>query len=628
VLDEAEAEQYGPWRNEVFPTLAPIQDAAEETMMGHWRGLVIMKAAQGGCSQAVKNMWGWCETFHPGPAGYLISKDDMAKKFGRMRFDPMIRNCQPLMRKALLQRGSGTRMQEKVFTDGYLSIFGGRSVLNLQSIPYRYMFIDEVDSLLDVLDDSDPIELARKRTNSYVGETLIVAFGHPSVKTRGAGRLYYKESDQRRGYVKCRQCDKEFWFSWEHLELHVPKGVTKEQAKANAENYYLACPHCKVEVLDSDRVMMLRNVKFKSELDKEEQLKRTWIGMHFNELYYPHKSIQSIVEDFLACGDDETKLRTFYNKDLGEPYETTLKQFSAEVWEKCVIHPTGPEDESGEAYRRGQIPEGVTLITAGQDSHKHLLYWSVWGWAKPVSRDGKRYLRGWLLDYGTYKRRLGPGGVGDLDMLTPQDLSIFDQLFFEKRFTTEKGSVLQIGMAGMDSGWQTTAVYQYCRNWPDRAVPVKGGAVRGLDYQNATKTFQWGKPVTYNWNGEMVRSRIRPAILNTFQLKLELFTYATKRLELFGRKEPVPVLAMPIDASEDLFKQLSSEKLLMELVRGQEVMVWKQQRANHWLDTAVYAYACALNQEPLLDMQPSAAGAGELGGHIPEDSDVDPLLTL
>jgi phage terminase large subunit GpA-like protein len=144
-----------------------------------------MKSAQGGCSQAVKNIWGWCETYYPGPAGYLISKDEMAKKFGRVRLDPMIRTCEPLRKKAFLKHGSGTTMQEKVFTDGYLSIFGGRSVLNLQSIPYRHMFIDEVDSLLEALEGSDPIELARKRTNSYVGETLIVAFGHPS-RSRGA----------------------------------------------------------------------------------------------------------------------------------------------------------------------------------------------------------------------------------------------------------------------------------------------------------------------------------------------------------------------------------------------------------------------------------------------------------
>ncbi len=184
-LDPAEAEQSGPWKNDVFPALTAIMDSAEECMLRGLRGVVIMKSAQGGCSQAVKNIWGWCETYYPGPAGYLISKDEMAKKFGRVRLDPMIRTCEPLRKKAFLKHGSGTTMQEKVFTDGYLSIFGGRSVLNLQSIPYRHMFIDEVDSLLEALEGSDPIELARKRTNSYVGETLIVAFGHPS-RSRGA----------------------------------------------------------------------------------------------------------------------------------------------------------------------------------------------------------------------------------------------------------------------------------------------------------------------------------------------------------------------------------------------------------------------------------------------------------
>ena len=631
-LDPAEAEQYGKWRNDVFPALGPIQDAALEVINRGMRGLVIMKAAQGGCSQAVKNIWGYCETFFPGPAGYLISKDELAKKFGRTRFDHMIRTCLPLRVKAILGRGSGSSSQEKVFTDGYLSIFGGRSVLNLQSIPYRFMFIDEVDSLLDVMDGSDPIELARKRTNSYVGETLIVAFGHPSVKSRGSGKLYYTDSDQRRGYVTCRGCAKQFWLDWAHVELIIPPGEG-DAAKLRAENYHLLCPYCRVNVSDADRVMMLREVEFKSELSEVDQVGRTWIGMHFNELYYPHKPLKTIVEDFLACRDDDTKVRTFYNKTLGEPYESTLKKFTPAIWQKCIVVPISPNEskETREDYLLGQVPRGVTAITAGQDSGKTDLYWSVWGWTRQLCDDEHFYLRGWLIDYGMEKRNLNNA---DVNSLTAQDLTPFDHILFNRTFRSELGDTMEVSLAGMDSGWQPQSVYQYCLRWPGRAVPVKGsnepGKVSGyrVDYQNTAKTIQWGAAVSHQFDGEVVRSPIRPAMLNTYQLKMDFFTYATKGLTVRGRR--VPVLALPSNVSELLLRHLCGERLCQEESRtGKEKLAWKQTGPNHWLDTSIYAFACALNLEPIMETSAKGSrGAPVPVGYVPDEENDSPLYRL
>lgn len=606
-LDVAEAEQSGPWRNDVFPALAPIMDAGEECMLEGKRGVVVMKAAQGGCSQAIKNLWGWCETYYPGPAGYLISKDEMAKKFGRLRFDPMIRTTEPLRKKALLRHGGGTTLQEKVFTDGYLSIFGGRSVLNLQSIPYRFMFIDEVDSLLEAIDGSDPIELARKRTNSYVGETLIVAFGHPSVKGHGAGKLYYEESDQRRGYVPCRKCKKEFWFNWEYVQCEPPAGVELDKAKLDAANYVMRCPHCKVAVSDADRITMLRSLTYRSELSEADRAGRTWIGLHFNEFYYPHKPLRAIVEDFIACHGDDLRLRTFWNKTLGEPYEATVSQFSVDLWRKCIVTPQHSETaRDRESFTRGQVPPGVSVLTAGQDSGKWELYWSIWGWARPQCRDGHRYLRGWLIDYGAIKREAA--SHTDLDMLSARDLGVLDPVLFDSRYATSRGDTMQVTQVGIDSGWQATSVYQYCARWPGRAVPVKGGSDRGLDYQRATKLIQWSDPISYNFNGMIVRSEQRIAVLNTCQLKLDFFNHASRRLDIGSRT--LPVLSFPYDATENLFTQLSNERLTRDRKNGRELLVWQRTGLNHWLDTAIYAYACAVNLEPIIrDVADSPMGS-------------------
>jgi len=222
-LKEGTTAKPGRWSNKYFPHLTDVMDCILEALQAGKTGVVLMKSGQSGGSEAMICVLAWLLYQFPGPILYLISTDIIAREFGKDRFSYLIRNCKPITKKALIGKGSGETIHAKRFTDGKIAIFGGGSISKLESIPYRFVFLDEVDSLKAEMNRhstklGDPIKTAEIRTDSYRGETLIIAFAHPTTKAGGAGKLYYEKSDQRRAFINCPHCDGEFWLSPELLK--------------------------------------------------------------------------------------------------------------------------------------------------------------------------------------------------------------------------------------------------------------------------------------------------------------------------------------------------------------------------------------------------------------------------
>jgi phage terminase large subunit GpA-like protein len=610
-LAEKEAEQPGRWSNEVFPYLAPIMDAVELAMSTGKRGFVMMKSAQGGGSQAMINVWAWLQTYFPGPIAYSISKDDVAEEFGRVRFTHAIDTMEPLRRKALRGRAAGESLTKKRFVDGMLSVFGGKSVLNLQSTPYRFFFLDEVDSLIsDIKNEGDPIKLAEQRLASYFGQTLLLAFAHPSMRGRGAAKLYYELSDQRRGFVVCPFCSAEFYLQWEHVIAVPTEGLNKQQAERDARCYQYQCPKCKKEVSDAHRIRMVKSVEYKSTLSSDEAAKKPWVGVHFSQLYMSNQPIRKIAEQWIACIDNPSAKRVFYNKVLGEHYEESVEEVTAEQWQKLITVPrTNGNFYRGidigrdpEAYRKGEVPPGVVFLTAGQDSRSTELHYCVWGWGLRRTVDKFVLLCGWLIDWGVVERAYSL-------TFSEGEFHIFDDLIYRKLYTSTYGSeTFEVMLGGHDVGYAPTQIpiHQYCRHWPGRAVPTKGAA---LDATSACKAphVRWGNALRYKLGDEeIVDEHNRPLILNTFMLKTDITAWLSQTVtidggESHGRRLPsreMNRIALPIAGEvDDVFLAQASNEYL-SYGKKKDERVWKKKGPNHYADCNTYAYACALQLDP------------------------------
>lgn len=583
----------GRWSGDVFPFLRSVMDSCAEAIRLGKRGVVLMKAGQIGGSEAMINVAAWLKTTIPGPSLYLISKDEIAREFGRERFGPLIDTCKPLRERALRGRKSGELVHTKRFVDGKWVIVGGRSILNLESQPYRVVVIDEYDSMQDELAGrGDPLANAEIRTDAFTGSTLIIAFAHPTTRERGAGRLYYERSDQRRAFAACAHCSSQIWLSWDQVKVIPEAGETLEAAERIAARYHLVAPCCGAEITDAERYAMAARTEQRSTLPQEEAARRPWIGLHISQLY-TYKPLSTFAQHWVEALEDDGRRRVFVNKRLGDVYSAEEKATDLAAWRACVVVPRSEDDP--EAYRLGTVPPGVRFLTAGQDSRLNELHWAVWGWGLLRTADEWAVLCGWLVDCGVEPgpRVVDPGRT----TLDASDLRVFDQLLYERRWPTARGDqFFRVDMGLHDSGWQPIAVYDYCLSRPRRAYPSKG---MSEDDRSQAPTFRF-TPIEWGPPGRPIR--YQRADLNTFRLKEDFFGLVERRFVLEGERAPRPRIVLPVDVPEPFLAQSSSEYLANE--RGKRV--WRHRGANHWADCDVLAYAAAERLNPLQGDQTAA----------------------
>ena len=582
----------GPWRNEVFPFLVPVMDAVEEAIEQGRRGVVLLKAGQVGGSEAMINVVAWLKTYYPGPMLYLISKEEIAREFGRERFSWLIKTCEPLARKALRGRMEGELVHTKRFTDGKLVVAGGRSVLNLESTPYRFVVIDEYDSLQDeILGRGDPLSNAEIRTDAYASlgaSTLVIAFAHPTTRERGAGRLYYEQSDQRRAFVACLHCgSRDHWLSWEHVKVLREGEETQDAASRNPARYRYVAPCCGVEVSDAERQIMAAHTKQRSTLPEAEARTKSWIGLHVSQLYAANKPLLFLAEKWCEGIDEEGKRRVFVNKRLGDTHEPTQRETSSDDWRACIVIPRREGDP--EAYTLGQVPPGVQFLTAGQDSRTVELHWAVWGWGLVKDAGGYAHLCGWLVDCGVVERDYTP-------TIEAADLVAFNGLVYDRGFRRTVGEdalYVQVGLH--DSGWCPVAVYGYCASRPGKAVAAKGAHE---DSASLAPPLRWGASPTWRVGAQEVSDpRLKLALLNTYSLKESLFGLVGRRFDRGGNLGMATRIALPADVPERFIAESSAEHLVRTRSRA---WAWAARGPEHYSDCNVMAYAAALQLNPFL----------------------------
>ena len=551
------------------------------------RGVVFQKAGQIGGTDAMINAMLWLKEYFPGPQLFMTSTDKVASEFGRERFALIIRDMEPLRKKYISKKRGDIFI--KRFVDGKIQLCGGQSVFNLQSTPYRVVVIDELDSLVQNLGgQGDPVKLAEVRTDSFVGQTLIIAYAHPSTPDRGSARLYSELSDQRRGFVR-HECGHDFWLNWDHVTATpIDNSMSQEQAMLDSSCYAYYCPGCGAEISDSERVGMVRAVVYRSILTPDEAKKKTWIGMHASQLYSPGRTIKAIASRWIECFNDENAKRVFYNKILGEPFETRMRESSIGDWRQLIVIPRREADP--EAYRKGQVPPGVRFLTAGQDSRSEQFHYAVWGWGLARLSTGATVLRRWLIDWDEITRQEKSLTIN------PDELRIFDQLVYDRYYpTTYSNLFFDVRECAHDTGWNPNAVYEYCRHWEWRAIPTKGGAESSLSQAPAWRESHRPK---YKINGEEYELDQPLIVFNTYQLKLEWYGSLGRRIKIVdsGDIRDVSLVSLPMDVDDGFLEQASSEFLTNGKKKGEKL--WEHRRPNHFADCTVYAYGLAMKINP------------------------------
>ena len=494
--------------------------------------VVFMTGAQIGKTEIINNAIGYYIHNQPSPMLVVQPTLEMAKMWSNDRLAPMLRDT-PVLKHAVKDarsRDSGNTLYQKSFSGGYIAIVGANSAAGLASRPVRCVFLDEVDRYPHSAgSEGDPIDLARARTKTFSYNRKIVMVSTPTNK--GASRIEaaYEESDQRKYFVPCPDCQHPQTLEWSNVRWD----------KDLPETAQYMCQECGSLWDEAKRLRAIRNGEWKATAPYTGTA-----GFHLNGIYSVWVSLERAAKEFLQAKKLPDTLRVFVNTYLAETYE----EMGERVDDYAIAERA---EEFGDA-----LDEGIVAITAGIDVQDSYLAVEIVGWG----RDDESWSIDWFNLYG--------------DPSTPHLWNDLDNRL-KAIYSTEDGRQLGIRAACIDSGGHyTQAVYNFVRPREGRRVfAIKGMAGESRPIVSKPTRNNIGKIKLFTVGVDNIKELI----------------FSRLKITMVGSG----FCHFPLGREEEYFKQLAaSEKIVTKYHKGFPRREFVKTRArNEALDCRVYAYA-------------------------------------
>lgn len=530
VLDKKSSALAGKWNNEITPYLVGIMDEANNFNTSE---IVFCKPTQVGGTEAINNILGYFIHLDPSPAMLVYPSDTLAESISKNRLEPMFLSSPVLKKRYKKYQSDKLEMQ---FDGMYLSLTGANSPSQLASKPIRLLLLDEVDKMpMATRREAEPISLARERTKTFLNSLIVMT----STPTKADGHIWknLKSCDvEKHFFVPCPHCG-------EYIELLFSqiKWSEKEVGKSEidrAETAVYVCQECGSVIDERYKTGMIRHGEWRIVEERSENHRK--IGFWINTLYSPFVSFVDVAKEFMASKDDPDKMQNFVNSWLAEPWEEEKLRTDAQVIKR----------------RQTKIPEFTVpswakLLTAGVDVQENRFYWTIRAWGKHMT--SQNICHGLAYSYDEV-----------------EDIMNLD-------YPYEDGSKKMVDLCVMDSGFDTSNVYNFCIRNSEWCVAGKGSSYPLRSYYNLSKV-----------NKDNNLFGINILIIDTDKYKDDI----SRRMRRENGRGSWMVHA---DVDDDYCEQVTSEHKVVVRRGSSRVEKWKPKKIridNHYLDTEVYA-ACA-----------------------------------
>lgn len=552
VLSSENSAEPGRWNTKRTPFLREILQCLSPT--SPVREIDFCKGVQiGATTSGIICMLTYVDT-DPASIMYVLPTIEVCEAFSKDKLQPMIDNCDRLAKKikSPRDRDSGNTILGKRYQGGFIVMAGANSAASLRSRSIRVLILDEVDAYVKNLDkEGSPVELAKKRTTSYGDRKKIFKLSTPLVKGQSEIESSFETTDQRYYHVPCPACN-----HYQPLEFEQLKW---DEGKPDTARY--ECKDCGEKIEERHKTRMLEAGRWVALVPDLER--RTRRGYHLSTLYSPYgwKSWEDIAEEYESAmlslkSGDHNKMRVFYNTILGKTYE---EGGDAPEWQ--LIY------NRRDSYAFNKPNKHVCFITAGVDVQKDRLELEIVGWGFDK--------RSWSLDY-----RILLGDTAGTE--------VWDQLskVVSEVWVAEDGLEIPLRLMAIDSGFNTTHVYNFCKRFSEQnVIPVKG--------QDAQTTmFSAPRSVNKTEAGKDA-GRVRLFNIGVSIMKTELYGW----LKLFKADEdelgPAGYCHFP-QYGEGHFKGLTAEVVETTYTRGYAITKWKKMyQRNEQIDCRSYSRAAA-----------------------------------
>lgn len=523
----------------------------------------VMKSAQTGFTTLAIAALGHSIDRDPCRMMVIQPTDSALTDFNADKLQVAIDGSPALKRKVRGQGGTGgSKTYSKVYPGGSLTLAIATSAADLRSKTIKKLIRDEIDQYPDDLDgQGDPLEISDARLMSFLasGDWKKLDISTPTIKGGSKIATRYEAGDKRRWHVKCPGCGDEFVF-----DFH--EGFRFERTWPHKAHYIAPC--CGTVIEPHEKNGLVRAGRWIA----TDPAPGRFRSYHFDTLSSPLVPWDEIAKAFVSAGDDERKLKTFWNLWLGLPYE---------------VRGDAPDHEllmqRRQPFPRGEIPPGGLMLVAAADVQMR----GIWCEILAIGRDRQSY----VVDAHYF----------DGDTSAP-DGEAFRQLFaatVNKTFRDAWGRDRYVDALAIDSGYRSHAVYAAVRS--NQSLHPETGldrilAVKGVD--------GWGTPaislpslVDIDLKGRKVKQGCKLWKIGTWPLKGSFYADLRKLGVAAGKDvDPEGYCHFATWLDESYFRQLTSEYLAEESFRGRIRRTWKirsSERDNHLLDCRVYNLALA-----------------------------------
>ncbi len=554
---------HGDWSHDYVPYAVPIMEWLSDSGT---RQVNIMACTQSAKTEIGLNFLGHTVDEAPAPFLLVMPRETDANRRVGARIRPMFEST-PSLRKHLtggsldsINVGKETYLDNMIL---YLAWAGSPAAL--ADNPVCKIHADEAGKYpAKVKNEADSLNLLKKRMTTYSGvskflntSTPVIA-GDPFDREYEAGLEYF-------WHAKCPHCGEYHIQSWQHYQLDKDDDGKLLESKAykNGAHCRYACPVCGACWSEQDRWQAVSAgvaVPDGCTIDKDGRI----IG---TEPIADNKSIRItafmlypgwMTADILAAewakamlakkAGNLEPLQDFINSRCGESWEETEKETDEDKLRPHIG-----------SYAPEVIPAGCQALTAGFDVQIDHVFVRVLGWGFRSEC------------WSIYDGRIETGNT----LLVENYDSVRDFLTTTYPLADNPDKTMGIWVAGMDSGYRTDVVYDFCRSCRD----VVCHPTMGDDSVNRKKQTYRASKVA---GGTQIRYDINVGVYKDRLYRL-----------LFESQVPGQgYFHLHRETTDEVLRHLTSEKLVPIRTGKKTRMLWvpkSQHWPNHYWDCDVIA---------------------------------------
>jgi len=565
-----------------------------------WRQSV-MKSARIGWTTMLNIDECFCLHWDPCDSTTMQPTIGDAEKYSRDTFNKIIENVpaiSELFASGKFRDGSNSIL-EKYVKGGSLSFIGGNSPNGLRRTTYKVARADETDGypVMGAGNDGDQIQLLINRTIDYWDRTFADG-STPTIEDFSRIEKSFKQGDQRRRFLPCPHCGHMQYLVWRNT--NKPGGFWWEPNKPETAVYI--CEECEKPIEHREKRWMDENGIWKPMAPanvapdgREHRSYHIWAAYS----YQANATWAHLIHEYEKTKEDPLQYQTFVNTWRGEAWKDDA---GSRITTEGLL---GRRD----AYKSGEIPEGVLCLTAGVDCQDDRLEISIWGWGRgSKSESAGPEPEGWLILHERIHERYNSSAAwSQLDEYLHDDYKRAD------------GVTLKIMGMAVDSGDgdHSSYVYDYANSRKaEHVIATKGVGTAGKP------AIGRGTRVEFSTKGKALKKSAMMYIVGTDGIKTRIMG----RLRYSTTPGP-GCLHFPADVDQEYFDQLVSERQSLYYQHGTPKRRWvrKAGARAETLDCAVYAYASLhhvfmrYNRKTFFDQMEATIGTQLTTGEVIQD---------